>query len=209
MLVQDIMTRAPLAIPPDKTLASTYRLMLERRLRHLPVLDGERLVGVVTDRDLRSATSALATTPFAPGARVSDVMTRDVRTARPLDAIEEAARMMRELKIGCLPVVDEDKLVGIVTGMDLLDALLALTGVDKPSSRIDVELEDKAGELGRLATFFAERRVNIHSILTWHAASSVMRTVVRAESNQMRALAEGLRAAGFKVVWPPEAPWRQ
>lgn len=212
MLVKDIMKRDPVVIPPHATLGEAYRLMQERRFRHLPVVDGGRLVGVVTDRDLRLATSALAAHPFAPQARVADVMTRDVRTAEPLDTVEDAARVMRELKIGCLPVVDAgdgDRLTGIVTGIDLLDALLRLTGVDKPSSRIEVELDDEPGQLSRLATFFGERRVNIHALLTYPHGPARVRTVLRVGSIEARGLAEALRAAGFDVVWPPAQPWRR
>lgn len=209
MLVQDIMKREPLVVASSATLGEAYQAMQERRFRHLPVVEGKKLVGVVTDRDLRLATSSLGPRPFAPEARVVDVMTREVRTAHPLDPVEDAARVMRELKIGCLPVIDGDELLGIVTGIDLLDALLMLTGVDRPSSRVDVELKDRPGELARLAAFFGQRHVNIHSMLTWHGVDQGTRAVLRVESNQVRALAEQMRHEGFAVVWPPAAPWRQ
>ncbi len=84
-------------------------------------------------------------------------MTREVITAHPLDPVEEAARVMRERKIGCLPVLEDGALVGIVTGIDLLDALLRLTGVTEPSGRLEVRLPDRVGELSRLTGFLAER----------------------------------------------------
>src|SRR5512135_236718 len=122
MLVRDIMHKNPQTVTVDTTLREAYRLMQEKRFRHFPVLEGKRLVGVVTDRDLRLATSTLGPDPFPPGSLVGDMMTRDPRTAGPLDPVEDAARVMRELKIGCLPVEDGGELVGIVTGIDLLDA---------------------------------------------------------------------------------------
>src|SRR5512138_213591 len=118
MLVRDIMRSPVVAVPPGTTLEDAYRSMREKSFRHLPVLDGERLVGVITDRDLRLATSALARVPFAPGARVSAVMRKTPFTASPADPVEDAARTMREKKIGCLPVTDGERLVGIITGLD-------------------------------------------------------------------------------------------
>ena len=141
MLVRDIMRSPVVAVPPETTLEDAYRTMREKAFRHLPVLDGGRLVGVVTDRDLRLATSALAPVPFPAGSSVAAVMCREPLTASAEDAVEDAARVMRERKIGCLPVVDDGRVVGIITGIDLLDALIRMTGVDKPSGRLEVRLE--------------------------------------------------------------------
>ena len=128
MLVRDIMRSPAVAISADTTLQDAYRTMQEQGIRHLPVLEGEKLVGVVTDRDLRLATSALAPSPFPPGSRVSAVMSAAPLTADASDPVEDAARTMRERKIGCLPVLDDGRLIGIVTGLDLLDALIAHDG---------------------------------------------------------------------------------
>src|SRR5512137_830517 len=132
MLVQDIMTSPVIAISPDISLQDAYRIIEERGIRHLPVMEIEKLVGVITDRDLRLATSALAPTPFPPDAKVSAIMCKFPFTADPADPVEDAARLMREKKIGCLPVTDDSRLVGIITGLDLLDALMRMTGADKP-----------------------------------------------------------------------------
>jgi acetoin utilization protein AcuB len=208
MLVKDIMHRETVTVSPGTSLEEAYRLMQQRRFRHLPVLDEGRLVGVVTDRDLRQSMSEAGPGGFPPEALVRHVMAEHPWTASPLDPVEDAARRMRELKIGCLPVVDDGKLLGIVTGIDLLDALLRLTGVDKPSSRIEVELEDKPGELSRLAHFFGARNINIHSLLTYPDSPTQLRTVLRVGTIESRLLADGLRKEGFEVVWPPAKPWR-
>src|SRR5450759_5730014 len=147
MLIRDIMRSPAVAISADTTLQDAYRTMREQGIRHLPVLEREKLVGVVTDRDLRLATSALAPSPFSPDSRVSAVMSAAPLTADASDPVEDAARTMRERKIGCLPVMDDGRLIGIVTGLDLLDALMRLTGVDKPSGRLEVRLPDHPGEL--------------------------------------------------------------
>jgi acetoin utilization protein AcuB len=206
MLIQDIMTSPVVFISPDISLQDAYRTMQDRGIRHLPVLEGEKLVGVITDRDLRLATSALAPIPFAPGAKVSAVMCKAPFTADPADPVEDAARTMREKKIGCLPVTDNDRVVGIITGLDLLDALMRMTGADKPSGRLEVRLADRPGELARLASFMSHRNLNIHSILTYPEGAENIRAVLRVGSIEVRLLAEDLRRDEFDVLWPPAKP---
>jgi acetoin utilization protein AcuB len=207
MLVRDIMRSPAVTIPPDTGLQEAYRIMREKAIRHLPVLEGGRLVGIVTDRDLRLATSALAPSPFPPESLVSAVMSRNPLTADASDPVEDAARSMRERKIGCLPVVDGENVIGIVTGLDLLDALMRMTGVDKPSGRLEVRLADEPGELARLTSFFGHRDLNIHSILTSPEGPESVRVVMRVGSIETRPLAEEMRKSGFDVVWPLQKPW--
>ena len=207
MFVRDIMTSPVISISPETRLQDAYRLMQEKGIRHFPVLAGETLAGIITDRDLRLATSALSASPFAPDSRVEEVMCRTPLTADPADPVEDAARTMRENKIGCLPVLDGGRLVGIVTGLDLLDALMRMTGVDKPSARMEVRLADRPGELARLTADLSRRGQNIHSILTYPEGPQLLRVVLRVGSIETRLLAHELRRDGFDVLWPPEKPW--
>jgi acetoin utilization protein AcuB len=78
--------------------------------------------------------------------------------------------------------------------------------VTKASSRLEVALMDRPGELARLTAYLAERHVNIHSILTYPAPETTVRTVLRVDSNQIRPLAEALRQADFTVLWPLPKP---
>jgi acetoin utilization protein AcuB len=134
------------------------------------------------------------------------VMSRSPLTADPFDPVEDAARTMREHKIGCLPILDDGRLIGIITGLDLLDALVRLTGVDKPSGRLEVRLPQQPGELSRLMGFLSLRDLNVHSILTYPDRQDSVRTVLRVGSMEMRTLGHDLRRAGFEVLWPPEKP---
>ena len=206
MLIRDIMRSPAVAISADTTLRDAYGIMQDQGIRHLPVVDGGMLVGVVTDRDLRLATSALVPSPLSPDSRVSAVMSAAPQTADASDPVEDAARTMRERKIGCLPVLEDGRLIGIVTGLDLLDALMRLTGVHKPSGRLEVRLPDHPGEIARLTSFVGHRGLNVHSILTYPEGSDSVRTVLRIGSIETRLLAEDLRRAGFDVLWPPEKP---
>jgi acetoin utilization protein AcuB len=113
---------------------------------------------------------------------------------------------MRTNKIGCLPILEDGALIGIITGLDLLDALIRMTGVEKPSGRIEVRLPDHPGELARLTTFVSHRGLDIHSILTYPDSGRSVRTVLRIGSIETRLLAHDLRRAEFDVVWPLDKP---
>lgn len=202
MLIREMMKTGLFTISPDTKLSDAYRMMIEKKIRHIPVTDNDQLVGIVTDRDLRLATSKLAEHPFDPETAVKNVMSHPVQTTHPYDPIEIATQTMRELKIGCMPVVEDMKLVGIVTITDLLDALLKLTGVHQPSGRLDVRLPNHSGELARLASLLADKKVNIHSILTYPDSNNRVRLVLRVGSIEIKSIAEAICAAGFEVIWP-------
>lgn len=137
VLVNEIMTRRVLTVTSDASLADARRLLEQHRIRHLPVMRDGRLVGVVSDRDLRSAHAA-----DARHATVGDVMTPRPMTIGPRTRIEEAARLLVAHKIGGLPVVDGNELVGIVTGDDLLRALIAVIET-ATLERISVEFSSR------------------------------------------------------------------
>jgi acetoin utilization protein AcuB len=202
MLIREVMHPDPITVTFETKLNEAYKIMQEKNIRHLPVIQNEKIVGIVTDRDLRLATSRLTENPFDVSSEVGKLMSRPVQTVSPSDPIETATHTMRELKIGCLPVIDNGKLVGIVTGVDMLDALLVLTGVRQPSGRLDVRLPDRSGELARLTALIAERKVNIHSILTYPDKEHKIRLVLRVGTIEMKMLAEAICNAGFEVIWP-------
>jgi acetoin utilization protein AcuB len=216
MLIHEVMSKPVIAARPDDTIASVYETMAAHRIRHIPVVEdrsgvssdtGTLIRGIVTDRDLRRATSALHDRRVSINEPVRRIMTRDVIMAAPQDPVEEAARLMRRQKIGSLPVMDGEELVGIVTGMDLLDALVRLTGLEKPSARLEVRLPDEPGKLGGLATFLAGEGINIHSILTYPGESSAQNVILRLNTIRPQPVADRLRSAGYDVTWPAIKPW--
>jgi CBS domain-containing protein len=139
--VKDVMTRDPITIEPDAPIETAIETMKKKAIRHLPVVDDrDQLVGVVTDRDLRHAMfSPVVTELLGRGARrrlqglsqevkklrVKHVMTWVVTTTHPEATVAQAAVVMFEQRLGCLPVVKNGKLMGIVTEIDLLRALRA------------------------------------------------------------------------------------
>lgn len=216
MLVQDVMQRPVITTKRTASLSEAYQTMREHDIRHLPVMEGDRLVGVVTDRDIRFAVHPLHSSPLDSAIEVAEVMTADPHTASPLDPIEEAARLLRTKKIGCLPVMEGEALVGIVTLSNLLDALMRLTGLEKPSGRLAVSLPDKPGQLARLTSAIAERGFDIRSVLSYYEDEEVegptggspsrLRVILRLDTLTVRPVARELRAEGFDVVWPVEKP---
>jgi len=130
-VVADIMTRSVVTLFEEDDLENIDEAMEKFRFRHVPVVDDGRLVGLLTRADLRGVSSS-SLDPTGPARDeavrkrtfVRDVMTTNVRTARADTPILEAARVMRDAKIGCLPVIDaDDTLVGIVTATDMLDLI--------------------------------------------------------------------------------------
>ena len=148
--VKDVMTRDPISIDPEAPLGTVIALMREKGIRHLPVVDDAgRLVGIITDRDLRNAAIAPALAEhLSLGAqrrlrgakqaledlKVKDAMTWGVVTTHPEATITRAAAVMFERRIGSLPVVEAEKLVGILTERDLLKALMKISPESRPSS---------------------------------------------------------------------------
>jgi acetoin utilization protein AcuB len=139
MQVRDVMTAKPMTIDPEAPVETAVAVMRERGLRHLPVVDVDgRLIGIVTDRDLRSAMFGSALAEHLPpeqggrlraltatlnDVRVSHVMTWQVVTVGPQAPVAQAAAIMANVRIGSLPVVEGMRLVGIVTEHDVLKAL--------------------------------------------------------------------------------------
>lgn len=132
MLVRDLMTRALRTVPPDTPILDARALMTRERIRHLLVTDQGRLVGIITDRDIRLNLASPATSLsvwelnyLLARLTVGEVMTRTVITVGPDRDVREAAAIMLDEKIGALPVLDDWQLVGIVTESDLLRAVAA------------------------------------------------------------------------------------
>jgi acetoin utilization protein AcuB len=141
MLVQDVMQTKLFTVTPETTLPEALRLTGQRGVRHLPVLDGDRLVGIVSDRDLKRAMASPATSLVVhelnyllDRLRVGEIMTRKVITIGRMFPIEAAGSLMVREKIGALPVTDDARLVGLVTETDVLRLFVrALAPVNPPA----------------------------------------------------------------------------
>ncbi len=117
------MSRNPVTVPPDFPVKQVIRLMRARGIRHVLVIDGGRLAGIVSDRDVRRLLLDGEPQVF-PGSPVGQLVTASPVTVSPETSLTEAARGMLEMKIGALPVVEDDRPIGILTKSDALEALL-------------------------------------------------------------------------------------
>lgn len=212
MLVKHRMTRTPVTVTPDDTLAHALSLTREHGIRHLPVVaGGDHLVGILSDRDIRLAMpSPLAVADwdraaFLERTPVAAVMTRKVMTITAGDPIEDAAKVLYKHRIGCLPVVDErDCLQGVVTGTDILHAFVHLLGGTEQSSRIAVALEDEPGELARaIHVIGVDLGINIVSVVVPASdAGERKAAILHLRTIDPREAVDALRSAGFEVGWP-------
>lgn len=218
MLVRKRMTHDPVVVSPRHSLADALRLTRERRIRHLPVVDDGVLVGMVSDRDVRTALPSPLTEPdaervaFLERTPVSAIMRPDVESVGPLDTVEDAAKLMRRRRIGALPVVDaHGAVLGILSESDVLDAFVEILGPAN-ASRLEIALADRAGELARAMRVIGEERgVNVCSVLVAPGRRGERRVaIVHVNTIDPRETIAALEGAGFEVGWPSlEADLRQ
>jgi len=158
MLVRDRMSHNPITITNDTTVLDALDLMNKRKVRRLPILDGKgRLVGIVSDKDLLRSTPSPATTlakyeiPEAfQKLTVEKVMTRNVITVTEDTTLEEAACILLDKRIGGLPVMRGETLVGIITETDMFKSLLTLMGGRREGVRVTVKVLNAKGTLAKV-----------------------------------------------------------
>jgi acetoin utilization protein AcuB len=146
------MTPDPVVIAPEEHLAEARARMIRGRFRRLPVVHDGRLVGIITDRDVRQHLGFLERT------KVNAVMTENLITVKPQSTLEEAAQLLLKHKIGGLPVVEEQRLVGIITTSDILRAFLQVMGAsEEGTTRVDLLLEGEGHDLTTASATVAEQ----------------------------------------------------
>src|SRR5262245_34291532 len=206
MLVSDVMRRSLVTAAPSTTLSEALSLMTDRRVRHLPVMDAGRLVGIVSDRDIKRVMASPATSLGAHELNylldklaVEQFMTRAVVTVAPVLPIEEAARIMLKERISALPVTDGGRVVGIVTETDVLELVVRALGAGEPSSRLAVILDDRRSGLAELIRALEDAGVVVSSVTTLFRDRRLKEAVVRVATVDARPAARAVRRRGFEV----------
>ena len=174
MFVKNQMTPHPITITVDSSILAAQRIMKENHVRHLPVLNKTgALVGLVTRTSLEQVRPSKLTTLSIyelsyqlDKITVRDAMVRKVVTVGEAVPIEQAARLMLEHKIGSLPVLRGERLVGIITDTDLMRTMLELLGARQPGVRLTLKVPDTAGELARVTAAIAAEHGDIGAMGT-------------------------------------------
>lgn len=209
MIVAKRMMRNPVFVDENDSMKKAMDLLKERGIRHLPVLkDGEKLVGILTERDIKQASPSSATALeireiyyLIDKVKVRQIMTRRPYTISPTAPIEEAALIMREKKIGCLPVVEEGRLVGILTETDILDSFLEAMGVSGPGYRMELALPDRPGMLFEVLKLMKDFDANIVSMATvGHETSNKKILIFRIEVKNYKVLKAAIKKAGYEML---------
>lgn len=215
MKVKDRMTPHPYTASPDASVGDTWRMMIEHKLTRLPVLDREKLVGIITRKDFGARSdlnfrgTSLATRYFSSEQEqlLNKVKVRDIMPANqalvtidPDAYIEQAAKLLRDNKIGGLPVVDDNGiLLGIITQTDIFDAFLDLLAINRKGARINLRIEDDPKVLIKLGEILCEYGVKIENLVTMEITGEDHLLILRINTTDAKPIVNDFKKAGFKV----------
>lgn len=210
MYVGRKMTTDLITVTPNTSIIKARDLLREHNIKQVPVIDKKaRLVGILTDRDIKQAWASPATTLsiyeltyVLQKLTVESVMVKDVITITPDATIERAAKILHDRKIGSLPVVEGGKLVGIITSADLMEVLLDGLGIKEESGRFVVLVKDRIGVLADVCGLLKEAGISIASMITLplYKYPGIYQVVMRVNSSDRDSAVECLTTGGYRVV---------
>jgi acetoin utilization protein AcuB len=215
MFIDQSMTRDVVTIGPEAGILEAQLLMANYRIRHLPVvLEDCTVVGIVTDRDIRSAlpSNLLPDEEMATARKsiatlkVKDIMTRDPVVISPLQTLEDAIILMQKMKVGAFPVVDQEgKLRGIISVRDLMRAFINVLGLEEPGTLFGIVVDNKVGQMKKIVDAITEEGVSFGSILVARYWEQGKRAVFPylLTSNVAR-IRRKLEESGFQLINPME-----
>ncbi len=207
MFVQDYMSVNPITVAPESTLGDALNLMKEHSIRRLPVVSKGDLVGLVTEQDLMKASPSPATSLsiwevnyLFPKIKIKDIMTKEVFTVTPGTILEEAALIMQEKKIGTLPVLGDNQLVGLITESDIFKAFIDVLALKHPSVRVTLPVEDQVGVLKHVAEVVGAAGINIISTIVQRFADNRVYLILRLDTVDVDGVAAIFKKAEMQVV---------
>lgn len=208
MLIEEIMTEDVQTLQAENTVRDALAIMRKYRIRHIPILNkNELIIGIITDRDLKEAIPSSLTSGAHEeiyNTKISSIMTENPITGHPMDFVEESALLFYEENIGCLPIVSNSKLVGILTETDLLYKYIELTGANQPGSQIEIRVPNIPGILFEVSKVFHDHQTNVLSVLVYpdKESNETKILVIRIKTMNPLNIIKGLRTSGFEVLWP-------
>lgn len=210
MKVRERMSLDPVTITPDNTVPEAFKLMREKGIRRLPVMEKGQLVGIITLKELYEVSPSPATTLSVHEAnyllaktRIKDILPKNMNVVT-IDAdanIERAAILMRENKIGGIPVMEDGKLAGIITETDIFDAFIDFLGVNRPGTRIDMEVGERVGTVADITSIIAQHKTSVENIVLHPKEKDTSyELILRVDAVDSDDLVESLRQSGYKIV---------
>ncbi len=208
MFVKNKMTANPFTVSPDQTIPEAHEIMTQHNIRRLPVVKNGKLVGIVTKEDVLHVSPSKATS-FSIGeityllskTKVGQIMTKNPITISPNALLEEAAILMRDNNIGFLPVVDNGKLVGIITESDIFDSFIELLGFRDLGTRLTIEVDDEPGIMHNLTSIIGKYGANINHIAVYKGANNKSAIVVGINSYNTAEMEKSIEEKGFKILY--------
>lgn len=175
MLVEEWMTSKVITVTSDTSMMKASRIMKENNIRRLPVVNEDNvLVGIVTDRDIKDASPSKATTLdmhelyyLLSELKVKDIMTKNVKSAKPTDSVEAIALLMMKYSFGGVPIVDSaNRVCGIITDSDIFQVLTSITGVKHGGIQFAFEVPNDQGVLKEILDELRACNAGVMSVLT-------------------------------------------
>lgn len=207
MFVKDYMSVNPITITPDDSIGDAFKLMKEHSVRRLPVMSGDKIVGIVAKQDLLKSSPSPATSLSEinqlfvfQNIHIREIMTKNVTVISADTVLEEAAVIMQEKKIASLPVVDHGKLVGIITESDIFKAFIDILGFNYPSIRLTLDVEDKVGTLSGAAEIIKGMGINITSVIVRKLKENRANIIFRLDTTDASGVSQALEKAEYKIV---------
>jgi acetoin utilization protein AcuB len=196
MRVSQIMSQKVVTIPPDQRVGQALKLMQKHQIRHLPVVEGKRMLGWITSRDLREVLLA----SMLEEIKVGDVMVQAPITVSPETKVEEAARLIHENRIGGMPVMEGDKLVGVITLLDLISAFISMLGLLTGSSRLDLLLENRPEVLDAASRIIKEGGGKVINVALGPLKGKKRPYYFRLEKGDLDPIVARLKQAGYEII---------
>ena len=201
MLVKDIMSSPVISIKDKETVGKAMELMKSHKIRHLPVIDScNKLIGIIAERDIlkvfprkknldKFQFNLLSRTP------VTQIMSTDLLIVSSEETVESATSMMEKRDVGCIPVVDGCKLVGLISEVDIFNTFVKTMGIEKPGLRLTIKLQRNRGFLARLVEVFDSNQAIIDNLVTFPNT-----LVLKVQNGENEKLLDDLAANGFEVL---------
>jgi len=209
MIIRDVMTKNPICVEETTPITEAKQIMTKNNFGKLPVLDkSKKLIGIITKNDIAKASPSEATTLdmyeisyLLSKLTCGKCMTKKVLTVTGNEVVEEAAKIMIDNEIGCVPVVENDVVVGIVTESDLFQLFTNMFGARYKGVRANFYMQDKPGELATFSAKVADAKGNVIAIVTRESEKpSTRRVTIKATDISLDTMKSIITESGAEII---------